>query len=254
MRIYCLNLAHRKDRKRHSLEQFTKLGIPHNRVVYPRLIKDKRGGVYGCFDSHMKVRKDFYENYPSQRYCLVFEDDFVAPTNGRNIIKHAIKYLNDFYEEVDILYLHGTCIHVTNHANNDRFTNGYGFNNTAYLITRRYLKSLITKHGRLPEANGKNLDFETMLNGVDTDNVLYSEHLFFTKTEGFTQLIDKSDNYLNVFDELFRRDMPQTQLNYRAFFSWMKNANVLDDAQIKFIACILRSIFTHKLIRHMSHP
>ena len=48
--IYCINLKHRKDRKEHSLQQFTKLNILHDAVIYLPFTKDDRGGVYGCFD------------------------------------------------------------------------------------------------------------------------------------------------------------------------------------------------------------
>jgi len=44
MRIYCINLEHRGDRKQLSLEQFTKMGVSHDKVMYPHFTKDKRGG------------------------------------------------------------------------------------------------------------------------------------------------------------------------------------------------------------------
>jgi hypothetical protein len=44
MRIYCINLEHRKDRKQHSLEQIRKMCVSHDNVVYPHFTKDKRGG------------------------------------------------------------------------------------------------------------------------------------------------------------------------------------------------------------------
>ena len=116
--IYCINLEHRKDRKQHSLEQFTKMGVSHDNGVYPHFTKDKRGGVYGCFDSHMKIRNDFYTNYPNEKYCLVFEDDFIAPSNYKRIIKKATEFLDKNYEDVDILFLHDVCIKTENKANN----------------------------------------------------------------------------------------------------------------------------------------
>lgn len=42
--IYCINLENCKDRKKHSLEQFAKLGIPQDRVTYLYFTKDERGG------------------------------------------------------------------------------------------------------------------------------------------------------------------------------------------------------------------
>ena len=186
----------------------------------------------------------FLLNYPNDKYCLVLEDDFIAPSNYTNTIKHATKFLDKNYDEIDILFLHDMCIKVENPVNNHRFTNGYGFNNTAYLITRRYIQSIIDKHEKLPEPNGRNIDFETMLNSVDKDNMLYSTKLFYTNEECFTQLIDKSDNYINKFDELFRTDLQKTQRNARDFFTFLKKNKIVDDEQIKKITCIIRKIIT----------
>ena len=243
MRIYCINLKHRKDRKQHSLEQFTKMGILHDNVVYPHFTKDKRGGVYGCFDSHMKIWNDFYTIYPNDKYCLVFEDDFVAPSNGKYIIEKATKFLDKNYD-VDILFLHCTCIKVKNKANNNRFTNGYGFNTHAYLITRRYIQSIISNYGKLPEPNGRHLDNEIIMNSIDTDNIIYSKKIFFTNDECFTQLIDKSDNYMNEFDELFRTDMQNTQKNIMNFLTLTKKLKLLNNEKIKKIVHIITNIIT----------
>jgi GR25 family glycosyltransferase involved in LPS biosynthesis len=244
MRIYCVNLEHRKDRKKHSLEQFTKLGVPHDNVVYPHFEKDKRGGVYGCFDSHMKIWNDFFVNYPNDNYALIFEDDFVAPSNGNSIIQIATKYLEDNYNNIDILFLHNYCIAVDNIKNNHQFTNGYGFNTHAYLLTRHYIQSIITAYGKLPEPNGRHLDHEISQNIIDKDNFLYSNKLFFTNDDCFTQIIDKSDNYLNIVDELFRNDLQKTQKNTLLFFTLIKKLKICDDTQIKKLSYIITELIT----------
>lgn len=244
MRIYCINLENRKDRKQQSLKQFTRMGIPHDKVIYPHFTKDKRGGVYGCFDSHMKIWNDFFVNYPTDKYCLVLEDDFIAPTNYNHIIKKAIKFLDKNYEDVDILFLHDIFIKVENKVNNNRFTNGYGLGAYAYLITRRYIQYIITKYGTLPEPLGRHLDFEIMLNNVDKDNILYSNNLFYTNEKCFTHMIDESDNYINKFDELFRLDLQQTQRNMRDFVTFTKKLKLLDDEKIKKYIFIINSLIT----------
>ena len=53
----------------------------------------------------MKIWKDFYTNYPTDKYCLVLEDDFIAPSNYNHKIKKATKFLDKNCEDVDILYL-----------------------------------------------------------------------------------------------------------------------------------------------------
>lgn len=239
MVIYCINLEHRKDRKKHSLEQFTKMDISHDNVVYLHFIKDKRSGAYGCFDSHMKVWNDFYTNYPNEKTCLVFEDDFVSPPNSKYIIKNATKFLEKNYDDIDILFLHNICISVDNKANNYQFTNGYGCNCHAMIVSRRYIESIITKYGNLPEPNGRHFDNEITLNQFDKDNVLYSKKLFYTKKECFTQLSEKSDNYLNRFDEFIRKHnilTPEKQQKiFKNMFTYMRKKKIVDDYQIKKI-------------------
>ena len=58
------------------MTQFTNLEISPTTVNYPHFTKDPRGGIYGCFDSHIKVWNDFFINHPNEKYVLVFEDDF----------------------------------------------------------------------------------------------------------------------------------------------------------------------------------
>lgn len=247
MRIYCINLEHRKDRRIHSFKQFIKLGIAYNKVIYPHFTKDKRGGVYGCFDSHMKIWNDFFVNYPDDKYALIFEDDFIPPDNGAIIIKQAIKFIEINYKDVDILNLHDICVKVEHKLNNGQFTNGYGFNTHAYLITRQYIQSIINKYGKIPEPNGQHIDFEINFHVANEDNKnnkLLSTKIFYTNNESFTQIIDKSDNYLNKWDELFRTDIQTTQKNIVLILILLKKYNVLNDDNIKSIACIIKNIIT----------
>lgn len=247
MRIYCINLEHRKDRKQHSLEQFTKMGIPHDTVVYPHFTKDERGGAYGCFESHMKIWNDFYTNFPNEKYCLVFEDDFVAPPNSNYIIKKATEYLGK-YNDIDIIFLHDICISVDNEANNHLFTCGYGATTHAMMVTRRYIGNIITKYGKLPEPNGRHIDFEISLGQFDKDNVLYSEKVFFTKEECFTQLMNNSDNYFSMFDEFVRKHFltqQEQQQILKFFFKEMRKNKIIDDDQIKSFFLLL----AHTIVR-----
>lgn len=248
MIIYCINLEHRKDRKTHSLKQFNKMDIPYDKVVYLHFTKDKRSGAYGCFDSHMKVWNDFYTNYPNEKYCLVFEDDFVAPPNSKYIIKKATKFLEKNYDDIDILFLHNICTSVDNKANNYQFTNGYGFTNHAMFVSRRYIENIITKYGNLPEPNGRHIDNEITLNQFDKDNVLYSEKLFYTKKECFTQLSEKSENYLNRFDEFIRNHNILTQEKQQKILknmvTYMKKWKFVDDYQLKKLSYFITNIIT----------
>jgi GR25 family glycosyltransferase involved in LPS biosynthesis len=233
--IYCINLEHRKDRKEHSLTQFTELGVPHEKVIYPHFTKDARGGVYGCFDSHMKVWNDFLTKYPNEKYCLVFEDDFVISKNTKSTIKKASKFIDENYDNIDILVLHNSRISTDNKLNNELFTNGYGWGAQACFITRHYIESIITKYGKLPEANGRHIDIELNMNIVDKDNWVYTEKMFYTNKKYVSQLIDKGDNCKNMTDDFFRTDI--NKITYYAIKSLLllKKFNLSNDTQIKQI-------------------
>lgn len=189
----------------------------------------------------MKIWNDFFVKYPNQNCCLVFEDDFICPSNGKYIIKKAIKFTDKHYEFVDILNLHNIYVPVNNILNNDFLKNGYGFNTHAYLITRRYIESIITKYKKLPEPNGIHLDYAI---NIYKESPLYSNKLFFTTNKCFTQLIDKSNNYINKFDEIFRNDLQKTQKNVINFCTFCKTHKLLNDNNIKKIWCKICKIIT----------
>jgi GR25 family glycosyltransferase involved in LPS biosynthesis len=192
----------------------------------------------------MKIWDDFFVNYPDDKYALVFEDDFLSPENGDLIIEQAVKFIEINYEDVDILNLHNICVKVENKFNNDQFTNGYGFNAHAYLISRHYIQSIITKCGKIPEPNGQHIDFEINLDVANKANKLLSTKIFFTNKETFTQIIDKSDNYISKCDELFRTDLQKTQKFGTFCSTLLKKYKIVDDNNIKSVACIIKNIIT----------
>jgi len=243
--IYCINLEHRKDRKEHTIKEFEKIGINHNKVIYPHFTKHKRGGVFGCFQSHMKIWNDFFIKYPNKQYCLVFEDDFVISKNSKFIIKKAVKFIDENYKDIDLLFLHNLRVDVDNEINNETFTNGYGLTTHSYFITRHYIQSIIKKYGKLPEPNGRHFDFELNQNIISKDNWIYTEKIFFTNKECMKQLEDnncKSDNYLNIIDKLFRRDIITQNEYCKIWYLFMKKYRIMNDTQLKKLSCFITKI------------
>lgn len=82
--IVCINLDISKDRKQHAEYYFKKLNIP---AKFFTTSKHKNGGMYGCFDSHIKILKYAYEKNLDN--ILIFEDDFL-PTSSYSEEKLAI--------------------------------------------------------------------------------------------------------------------------------------------------------------------
>lgn len=231
--IYCINLEHRKDRKQHSFNEFMELNIPQNKVIYLPFKKDRRGGVYGCFNSHMKVWKDFFVNHPKKKFCLVCEDDFEINKNTKNIMSDAVDFINDNYTNIDILFLHNLYVTVDNNINTNKFKNGYGFGTHAYFITRNYIQSIIDKYGNLPKANGRHFDFELSINNVNEDNWLYTEKVFYTTKECIKQKVDNSDNYINYIDKVMRTNINKQLLIPKNFGNFVKKYDLLNDDQLK---------------------
>ena len=223
--VYCINLENRKDRKKHSLEQFKKLNITN--VIYPFITKDKRGGVYGCFESHIKIWKDFYENYPNIDYCLIFEDDFVSTENSSNYIKSAEKFIEKNYYDIDILNLHNFFIPVENKINNYLFSNGYGSATHVYFITRHYIERVYkNNNNKFPEPDGSHIDLDI---NSDKKNILYSEKIFYTKNICFIQLVDESDNNWGILDSIQKIDVNKTLEFNKNFIIFIKKFGISDD-------------------------
>jgi len=245
MPIYCINLKHRTDRKAHSLREFKTLGFPE-KVIYLPFTKDVRGGVYGCFDSHIKIWKDFLIRFPNHKYAIVFEDDFVFSSKDSSILKKASGFVEKHYHEVDVLFLHNYCVKVEHVLNNEHFSHGYGFGTHAYIITRHYIDSII-RHGKLPEPNGRHIDFEMNFNFLDKTNQLYSEKMFYTQELCFSQLVDKSDNYVNTIDRLFRFDINKNLDYPLGIVRFLKKHKLLTDEKAKKLHCMIYKHFIDTL-------
>jgi GR25 family glycosyltransferase involved in LPS biosynthesis len=243
MAVYCINLKHRTDRKQHSIQEFKKLGIP--KVIYLPFVKDIRGGAYGCFDSHMKIWTDFLSRFPKEKYAFVFEDDLVYSSKDKDVLKKATTYIDEHYKELDVLFLHTYCVKVEDPINTKSFTRGYGFGTHAYVITRHYIESIL-RDGKLPEANGRHIDFEMSFN-FNKKNLLYSENMFYTNEPCFTQLIDKSDNYVNVLDKFFRFDVNQNLDAPLCILRFLKKHKLITDKKAKKFHCILYDHFIDTL-------
>lgn len=98
--IICINLEHRKDRYKKSLDTFQKYNIP---VRIKTFKKHEKGGIYGCFDSHIKVLKEAYNK--NLEYILVFEDDIIVTDYySEKYIENAINFMKN-NKEWDIFYL-----------------------------------------------------------------------------------------------------------------------------------------------------
>lgn len=241
--IYCINLQHRKDRKKHTENEFYKLGISPDNVIYPNFVKHAKGGVYGCYDSHMRIWHDFYFNHPEQQYCLIFEDDFESHPQSKEILQKAQQFILRNNDKIDLLFLHNKCIPVTVSAdtvsaNDPDFVNGYGVLTQAYLINRAYIGRVLKKNGnKLPQPGDKPID--VVITFVK-EHVLYTERIYYTRQVCFTQLEDNSD--IKVFsDKSFRKYTDKALDSCISICIYLKKKGLVTDQGIKRICNLLHS-------------
>lgn len=98
--IVCINLDISSDRKQHAEYYFQTLGIP---ARFFTAMKHPRGGMYGCFDSHVQVLIDAYER--GLNNILVFEDDFLPSLSySEENLQKAIDFMQST-DDWDIFHL-----------------------------------------------------------------------------------------------------------------------------------------------------
>jgi hypothetical protein len=81
-------------------------------------------------------------------------------------------------------------------------------------------------------------------NKFEKTNQLYSERVFYTNDECFTQLVDKCDNYLNIFDVLFRGDTNRRVQDYVHFFLLLRKYAHYSDDDIKWLGDVICKLVT----------
>jgi GR25 family glycosyltransferase involved in LPS biosynthesis len=237
MHIYCINLKTREDKKQYCIEEFKKLKIKNVKIIFPEIYQDVRGGVYGCYESHIKVWGNFYEKYPKEKYCIVFEDDFIINEEYDYIVEKIFQFIEKNYKHIDILFLHNLNIIVEDSLNNEYFSKGYGLFNHAYIINRNYIKKVFKKGG--PKAKGYHIDYNINFN---KNSRLYSKKLFYLNIPWIEQKNYDSDNYLNKIDEISRIDNCKLFKKMTEIAALAKKTNIINDNIIKDMVKITNNI------------
>lgn len=98
--IVCISLDIAPERRKHAQYYFNNLNIP---AKFHIVKKHAKGGMYGCFDSHIQILKDAYDRGLDN--ILVFEDD-VMPTDSysERLVSKAIEFMKS-HNDWDIFYL-----------------------------------------------------------------------------------------------------------------------------------------------------
>ena len=86
--IYCINLYTAEDRFLHIKKLAKKYSIP---IKFYRTHRHKKGGLHGCFESHISVIKKAYEN--GVENILVLEDDLQPGTVTQKHLDRAVNFM-----------------------------------------------------------------------------------------------------------------------------------------------------------------
>ncbi len=147
--IRCINLVSREDRYESSKSIFDKYEIP---VKYFKANKHPKGGEYGCFDSHIKVIKEAYNNGAER--VLIFEDDINA-TNylTQKNLKRAINFMK-CNKDWDLFYLGAypyILWHRSERTKHDGIYKLRSIGTHCYVVNRSAMKKLMNlKYERIP--------------------------------------------------------------------------------------------------------
>ena len=97
--IVCINLETRKDRREYASKLFKQHEIPCRFVTVK---KHPKGGIYGCFESHIQVISEAYNE--GRNNVLVFEDDLLLTDSyTRENVENAIQFMKS-RDDWDIFY------------------------------------------------------------------------------------------------------------------------------------------------------
>lgn len=150
---YLINLEHRTDRLESATKCLNEIGIKFKRF---NAIKHEKGGVYGCFASHIAVWKQFLEEDKESDYVLVFEDDIRIRDKNIKWIEKINEFLSTTKESVDVLFLHNIRMYERGSVRNKDFYNAIIARTHAMCVSRKYIERIFSNG--IPEPDGIHFD------------------------------------------------------------------------------------------------
>lgn len=248
VKTFCVNLVTKKIHEQAKV-LFDDLDIKD--VKFSNSTPHKLGGKYGCYDSHLNVWKDFYTNFPDEKYCFIFEEDVtinkeqVEMSYYKEIISQANTFVKNNYEHIDFVFLKNNCFELASEINNKLFTKGFGFTTHAYIVTRQYIENIIKKNNNIfPVPINSHIDFEITMN---YNSIVYSEKIYYLKKIGFEQLDNTvnqtSNSYTNIiiFSEKYIMTAPATK--FILFFNYINKYLNINSYFYKTIIIILSNLY-----------
>ena len=141
-KIYCINLYERVDRYNYMKKQFEELNL---KVHFVRNHKHKKGGRYGCFNSHIQCIQDAY-NLKLDFY-IIFEDDCKIVSNIKELIKLFSDIIKKNKNNIDIIYAENrNLINLTDSTKYNFLYGGKCNCGCGTIITKKFTKKILKKY------------------------------------------------------------------------------------------------------------
>lgn len=112
-KIYYINLDHRKDRLGHITKELSKTNIPLHKIERISGIYNKDMGILGCAKSHCLALETFLKSPETNKYCVIFEDDFLF-TEEQDKINNLINRVFNELKSFDVLMLSANILNSQN--------------------------------------------------------------------------------------------------------------------------------------------
>lgn len=142
---YCINLFERQDRYEKMVKNFNENELE---VKFIRNSKHPKGGIYGCFDSHIQCVKDAYDK--NLDYCIVFEDDNNIYPNCKDNIKIA----EEFYKnnpDTEYIILHNRGLYHVYEKLTDDIYECTSMGASCIFLTKSFIKKIINTYASVIE-------------------------------------------------------------------------------------------------------
>lgn len=97
--VRCISLKHRTDKQKYTTDLLNKLGV---NFEFFQAIENKKRTIKGCFDSHIKILNEAYDN--GVQRLMIFEDDIEIENTNIRDIKKVNRFLDE-NKDWEIFYL-----------------------------------------------------------------------------------------------------------------------------------------------------
>lgn len=190
---YCINLFERQDRYEKMVKVFNENGLE---VKFIRNSKHPKGGIYGCFDSHIQCIKDAYNN--NLDYCIVFEDDNNIYPNCKDNIKIA----EDFYKNnpnTEYIVLHDRSLCQVYEKLTDNIYECSCMGTSCIFLTKPFIKKILDSYEYVIEHKIHYDCYLYLLCKKQHVNIKFITHSFSSKSDNESWIsIDKNNKFRDI--------------------------------------------------------